>query len=162
MNSIWVCIEISNQQLQVFSEAGALLKSYPVSTAALGAGEKIGSFQTPRGLHEIRAKIGKGAPLNAIFMGRRETGEIYSPDLDGSLGKRDWILTRILWLRGLEKGKNRLGSCDTMRRYIYIHGTSNEADIGKAVSCGCIRMYNQDIIELFEWVQSGTKVQINE
>jgi hypothetical protein len=162
MDGLWIRITLATQQLEVFHANNTLLKRYPVSTAALGAGEQIGSLQTPRGLHEIRARIGVGVPLNTVFVERRLTGEIYSPTLGRVFKERDWILTRILWLRGLEKGKNRLGSCDTMRRYIYIHGTAHEKEIGQAVSRGCIRMYNQDIIELFEWVKPGTKVRIDE
>lgn len=121
-----------------------------------------GSLQTPRGWHVIRAKIGDGAPVNTVFVGRRPTGEIYSPELAKQYDARDWILTRILWLSGLEVNKNRLGSVDTMRRYIYIHGTPDEVPMGVVGSHGCIRMRNSDMIALFNRIPVGTKVLIVE
>src|SRR4051794_26844292 len=126
---------------------GVLIKEYSVSTAKNGVGEKRGSEQTPRGWHVIRAKIGAGSPENAVFVGRRMTGEIYSPALRAQFENRDWILTRIFWLSGLEKGVNRLGGIDTMRRYVYIHGTPDDVQMGVPGSKGCIRMRNKDIIE---------------
>src|SRR5688500_10660331 len=136
------------------------LKVYAVSTSKHGAGETEGSFKTPRGRHVIRAKIGAGAPLNTVFRGRRATGAIYSAELARSHPDRDWILTRILWLSGTEIGKNRLGPVDTMRRYIYIHGTPDSESLGVPGSIGCIRMGNGDIVELFELVTAGTIVDI--
>ena len=136
-------------------------KSYLISTALNGLGEETGSEQTPRGLHLIRAKIGSGAPLNSVFVGRRLTGEIYNEGLAKANPQRDWILTRILWLSGLEVGKNRLGTVDTMRRYIYIHGCPDSVKLGAVGSHGCIRMRNTDILELFDLVSVGTKVLIN-
>jgi lipoprotein-anchoring transpeptidase ErfK/SrfK len=135
-------------------------KAYSVSTAARGAGEKNGSLCTPRGRHIIRAKIGAGQPLNAVFVRRRPTGEVWTPELHRQYPGRDWILTRILWLSGCEPGRNRLGDVDTMRRYIYIHGSPDTAEMGKAGSIGCIRMRNRDIIELFDRVAPYTAVQI--
>lgn len=123
-------------------------------------GEQPGSLCTPRGKHLIRAKIGAGQPINTVYAGRRPTGEIYSPELAQAFPERDWILSRILWLSGCEPGFNRLGAADTMRRYIYIHGTAEEAAIGSPVSHGCVRMRNRDIIELFELVPAGTPVEI--
>lgn len=152
-------VHIPNQKLQVL-RGDDLIKEYNISTAKNGAGELNGSEKTPRGWHVIRAKIGNQYPLNTIFVGRRPTGEIYSPQLKQLHPDRDWILTRILWLSGLEVGKNRLGNVDTMRRYIYIHGTSEEDAIGVPNSHGCIRMLNQDIAELFNVVSPGTKVHI--
>ena len=136
------------------------MASYPVSTAVKGAGEHEGSEQTPRGLHEIRAKIGAGAPMGMVFVGRRATGEICTPELLRTDPGGDWITTRILWLRGLERGRNRLGNADSMRRYIYIHGTPYEALIGTPASHGCIRMRNADVIELFDAVEPGSQVEI--
>ena len=124
--------------------------------------KSFGSLRTPRGKHVIRAKIGGGAPLNTIFAGRRPTGEIYSPALREQFPDRDWILTRILWLSGCEVGFNRLGECDTMRRYIYVHGTPDETVLGVASSIGCIRMCNSDIVELFDSVALKTPVDILE
>ena len=136
-------------------------KTYLVSTAKNGAGEKNGSLCTPRGRHTVRAKIGAGQPLNAVFVRRRPTGEIWTPQLHEAYPGRDWILTRILWLSGCEPGRNRLGDVDTMRRYIYIHGSPDTAEMGRPGSIGCIRMRNRDIVELFERVPPYTPVQIN-
>jgi len=134
---------------------------YRVSTAANGAGEVNGSLQTPRGAHIIRAKIGAGAPVGSVFVGRRPTGEIFSPALREANPERDWILTRILWLSGAEPGRNRLGSVDSMRRYIYIHGAPDDVAMGRPGSRGCIRMRGRDVIDLFERVTVGTPVDIH-
>jgi len=135
-------------------------KTYLVSTASRGAGEKNGSLCTPRGRHIVRARIGAGQPLNTVFVRRRPTGEVWTPGLHAQYPGRDWILTRILWLSGCEPGRNRLGDVDTMRRYIYIHGSPDTAEMGKPGSIGCIRMRNRDIVELFERVASYTPVEI--
>jgi lipoprotein-anchoring transpeptidase ErfK/SrfK len=133
---------------------------YPVSTSKFGPGEKNGSFRTPRGSHIVRAKIGAGLPLGAVFERRRPTGEVWTPELHSRYPGRDWILTRILWLSGCEPGKNRLGDVDTMRRYIYIHGTPDSAELGKPGSIGCVRMRNRDVAELFDLVPVYTPVEI--
>lgn len=133
---------------------------YPVSTAAKGVGEQFGSYCTPRGKHSIRAKIGASQPLNTVFVGRRPTGEIYTPELGAQYPGRDWILTRILWLSGSEVGFNRLGACDTMRRYIYIHGTPDSTQLGQPGSKGCVRMRNADLLEVFDLVPVNTEVSI--
>ena len=159
MTNLLIRVDIHVQRLDLL-EGDQLLESYPVSTAAKGAGEREGSGQTPRGLHEIRAKIGGGAPMGAVFVGRRATGEICTPEMVRSEPQRDWILTRILWLRGLEPGRNRFGDVDTMRRYVYIHGTPHEVALGTPVSHGCIRMRSSDVIELFDLVEPGTPVEI--
>jgi L,D-transpeptidase YbiS len=135
-------------------------KTYAVSTATRGVGEKNGSLCTPRGSHIVRAKIGAGQPLNAVFVRRRATGEVWTPELHEKYPGRDWILTRILWLSGCEPGRNRLGDVDTMRRYIYIHGSPDTAEMGRPGSIGCIRMRNRDIVELFERVPPYTPVEI--
>ena len=135
---------------------------YLVSTAANGVGCTKDSGCTPLGAHIIRAKIGADAPVNTVFVGRRPTGEICTPELMAQYANRDWILTRILWISGTEVGFNRLGNVDTMQRYIYIHGTPDSTDIGKIGSHGCIRMRNSDVIELFDLVETGTKVFISE
>ena len=153
-------IDIPTQTLTLFSDGGALLRHYPVSTAAKGPGEQTGSNCTPRGKHIVRAKIGTGAALGTVFVGRRPTGEIWSPQIDEGQFGRDYILTRIIWVSGCEPGFNRLGEVDTMRRYIYIHGTHDEAHIGQPVSHGCIRMRNHDVMELFNLVRAGTPVEI--
>ena len=136
-------------------------RTWVVSTSSKGAGEKNGSFCTPRGNHIVRARIGAGQPLNAVFVRRRPTGEIWSPELHERYPGRDWILTRILWLSGCEPGRNRLGDVDTMRRYIYIHGSHDLAEMGKPGSIGCIRMKSTDIVELFELVPPYTPVEIS-
>jgi L,D-transpeptidase YbiS len=133
---------------------------YPVSTAANGPGCTRGSYCTPTGLHRIRAKIGQGLPVRTVFVRRRPTGEVFSPALGASFPDRDWILSRILWLQGLEPGVNRGGGVDTLRRFIYIHGTADESRIGQPVSHGCIRMRNDDIVALFDRVTSGTLVRV--
>lgn len=154
-------VSISGQKMYVL-EDGRIRREYLVSTGKNGAGEVRGSEMTPRGLHAIRAKIGANCPANTVFVGRRPTGEIYVPGLREQFPDRDWILTRIMWLSGLELYKNRLGSVDTMRRYIYIHGTPDDVVLGVPGSRGCIRMNNQDIIELFDYVPCGTQILINE
>jgi len=137
-------------------------KTYSVSTAKNGPGEKNGSFCTPRGRHIVRAKVGAGQPLNAVFVRRRPTGEIWTPELHAKYPGRDWMLTRLLWLSGCQPGFNRLGEVDTMRRYIYLHGTHEFAEMGKPGSIGCVRMRNADILELFERVAPYTSVEIRE
>lgn len=158
---IHVEIKISEQKLYLYDDQH-LLREYWVSTAKNGAGEQYGSEKTPRGQHIIRAKIGYGALLNTVFVGRRPTGEIYSPELREKYPQRDWILTRILWLSGQEVGKNRLGNVDTMRRYVYIHGTPDEVILGQPGSRGCIRMNNQELIDLYEFIPVRTPVFISE
>jgi len=155
-------IDIANQQLELFDDAGKLLRNFAVSTSAKGVGEIAGSYCTPRGKHVIRAKIGAGLPENAVLVRRRPTGEIYSSELGAKFPDRDWILTRILWLSGSEKGFNRLGETDTMRRYIYIHGTPDMVRMGIPGSHGCIRMRNAELVELFDMVPAGTEVDIIE
>jgi L,D-transpeptidase YbiS len=135
-------------------------RTYSVSTAKRGPGEKNGSLCTPRGRHIVRAKIGTGQPLNSVFVRRRPTGEVWTPELHEKFPGRDWILTRILWLSGCEPGRNRLGDVDTMRRYIYIHGSPDTAEMGKPGSIGCVRMRNRDIVELFDLVPPYTPVEI--
>lgn len=155
-----ITIQISSQTLQL--ESTSLTKRFSISSAKNGVGQLSGSGCTPLGHHQIRAKIGQNAALNAVFIGRRLTGEIYSPKLAAQYPKRDWILTRILWLSGKNKAYNRLGNVDSMRRYIYIHGTPDSEPMGVALSHGCIRMRNTDLIELFDRVSVGTDVYIVE
>lgn len=155
-----ITIDIPNQTLELLDHNGKLLRSYLISTGANGLGEENGSYCTPRGKHVIRAKIGAGQPENAVFVQRRPTGEVYTPQLGAQYPGRDWILARILWLSGCESGYNRSGSCDTMRRYIYIHGTPDSTPLGKPGSRGCVRMRNAELVELFGLVQVGTEVEI--
>ncbi len=154
-------ISVGEQRLILFDETGQRVRRYTVSTAAKGVGELHGSYCTPRGKHLIRAKIGAGQPENTVFIGRRPSGEIYIPELGQQFPERDWILTRILWLSGCELGVNRLGRVDTMRRYIYIHGSPDEVLMGAPGSHGCIRMRNIDILELFDFVEPYALVDIS-
>lgn len=152
-------IDLAAQRLDLL-EDGGVVRTYRVSTSKHGAGEKRGSYRTPRGRHLVRAKIGAGAAVGTVFRGRRPTGETYSSALAAESPERDWILTRILWLSGLEPGRNRHGDVDTMRRYIYIHGTPDSEPIGVPGSIGCIRMRNDDVVELFDRTPIGTRVDI--
>lgn len=154
-------ISLALQTLSLY-EGDVLVKRYRVCTAKNGAGEQFGSECTPRGRHIIRAKIGGGAALGSVFVGRRFTGEVFQPALMDESPQRDWILTRILWLSGLEKGKNRLADVDTMRRYIYIHGAPDELVSTQPSSHGCIRMLNTDVLDLFNRVAVGVVVSIHE
>ena len=155
-------ISIQHQTLTLFDSFGGVKAKYSISTAANGVGCEKDSGCTPLGAHIVRAKIGAGAVPNSVFVGRRFTGEIFTPESMVEFPNRDWILTRILWLSGKEVGKNRLGNVDTMQRYIYIHGTPDSTDMGEIGSHGCIRMRNADVIALFNWVEAGTPVLILE
>jgi hypothetical protein len=153
-----ITINLSSQTL--FFESNNASYSYSISSALNGPGQLSGSGCTPLGHHKIRAKIGHNAPINSVFRGRRLTGEIYSSELSNRYPQRDWILTRILWLSGKELGYNRLGNVDSMRRYIYIHGTPDTEPMGIPLSHGCIRMRNTDVIELFDLAPLGADVYI--
>jgi lipoprotein-anchoring transpeptidase ErfK/SrfK len=157
-----ISINIGKQTLDLLDDSGSVIKHYRISSAKNGVGEQNGSLCTPRGKHIVRAKVGAGHPADTVFVERRPTGEVYSPELAQKFPKRDWILTRILWLSGSEPGYNRLGRVDTMRRAIYIHGTPDSVEMGKPGSHGCIRMRNRDIIELFDLVPIRTRVEIVE
>ena len=157
----WIRITLATQVLELL-EGNDVVTTYPVSTSARGAGERIDSEQTPRGRHEVRELIGEGAPLGAVFVGRRLTGEICTTDLQVAHRDRDWILTRVIWLSGMEEGKNRGGEVDTFSRYIYIHGTPDGQPLSEPRSHGCIRMCNADVVALFDQVKPGMLVQINE
>jgi len=156
-----ILVSIADQRLQL-REMGNITMDVMISTATNGPGELMGSECTPRGRHVVRAKIGAGCPMYSVFVGRRPTGEIFSKELMSKYPKRDWILSRILWLSGLEAGKNRLGNVDSMRRYIYIHGSPDDEIYGQPNSHGCVRMTNADVIELFEKVNVGVSVLILE
>ncbi len=164
MSELFIEVDIRLQQLYLWEpvpDGDILLRQYPVSCATNGAGEHDGSYCTPRGRHRIAEKIGAGVPLFSAFKSRQPTGEIWTPELDAGNPGRDWILTRILWLDGLEPGKNKGGTVDTHGRYIYIHGTHEEHRIGTPASHGCIRMRNTDVAELFDLVGVGTEVRIS-
>jgi lipoprotein-anchoring transpeptidase ErfK/SrfK len=158
-------ISISDQTLS-FIDKNNLIKQYSISTAKNGVGEKMDSECTPRGKHIITEKIGEGCEQNAVFVGRIATGEIYEPALRELHPERDWILTRILWLSGMEDGKNK-GEVEGMNldshdRYIYIHGSPDDVSMGHPGSRGCVRMRNVEIIELFDLIELGTEVYICE
>lgn len=160
---MFLYLSISQQTLTVFrseQERAEPVRTFEVSTALNGIGSEKNSGKTPSGRLLVRAKIGEDMPVNTVFIGRRPTGEIYSDTLGQSAPDRDWILTRILWLSGLEVGQNRLGNVDTMQRYIYIHGTPDTEPMGVPKSHGCIRMRNQDVMALFDLIPVGTEMVI--
>lgn len=161
MEAKQIQVSLKDQRLWLLGPEG-IRGEWPISSARNGAGELEGSECTPRGWHSVRAKIGAGCMSGTVFVGRRATGERYSPELARAQPERDWILTRILWLSGLEPGFNRLGGVDSLRRYIYIHGCSEDCPMGVPQSHGCIRMRNGDVISLFDQVQPGTRVWIQE
>jgi lipoprotein-anchoring transpeptidase ErfK/SrfK len=151
-------ISIANQTLRLFNKLGE--QHWSVSTALNGTGNQKGSGCTPLGLHKVKLKIGESAPINSVFIGRRLTGEIYSKTLAQQYPERDWILTRIIWLQGMESGFNRGGQVDTLSRFIYIHGTPDSEPMGVPKSHGCIRMRNRDLIELFDQIDNNLIVNI--
>ena len=157
----WLHIVLADQSLSLMHHNTAV-RRWPVSTAARGAGERMGSYQTPRGWHRIRALVGRDAPVGAVFVGRRWTGERHTPELGRLHPERDWILSRILWLCGTEIGRNRLGNVDTQRRYIYIHGTPDSTELGVPGSKGCVRMRNADLLRLYDLTPAGTPVDLTE
>lgn len=160
-NAARVEISIVDQSLVLLAPGGGELARYRVSTALNGPGQQDASGCTPLGEHYIRAMIGAGLPLNTVFRARRPTGELYTPELASAHPDRDWILSRILWLCGAERGRNRGPGVDTFRRFIYIHGTPDTEPMGVARSHGCIRMRNDDVADLFDRVAAGTRVTIN-
>ena len=154
-------VNISTQTLTLFA-GDDVIKQYTISTAKNGPGEQMDSECTPRGKHLIREKIGAGCVANTVFVGREPTGELYHPELREQFPDRDWILTRILWLSGCEAGKNKGGNVDSYDRYIYIHGGPDDLAMGVPGSRGCVRMRNDDMIELFDLVETETGVNIIE
>lgn len=161
MSAPTLYISVADQRMTLMQDRHTLFEC-DISSARNGVGEIQGSECTPRGWHYIRARIGGGCPPNTVFIGRRPSGELYSPALRAQFPQRDWILTRILWLSGLEPGFNRMGEVDTMRRYIYIHGCPDDDQLGRPGSHGCIKVRNQDVINLYDLVPVGTRVLISE
>lgn len=152
-------VDISEQRLYLMQN-DRILESFPISTSKYGEGSVVNSFKTPLGLHEIKEKIGENAEINTIFISRINTmrkAEIYKSIYDSS---NDYVTSRILWLSGLEVGLNKGSGIDSYDRYIYIHGTHEEGLIGQKASDGCIRMFNKDVVHLFNIVSKGTKVYI--
>ncbi len=158
---MYILISISNQKLTLL-DGDKLIKQYSISTAKNGPGEEMDSECTPRGEHIITEKIGEGCESNSVFVGRIPTGEKYESALRELHPERDWILTRILWLSGAEEGKNKGGNVDSHDRYIYIHGSPDDMKMGRPGSRGCVRMRNSDVIELFELIDTGTRVTISD
>ncbi|AHL76096.1 hypothetical protein CH92_13720 [Stutzerimonas stutzeri] len=161
LNLDFIHISIADQLLYGFS-GDRLCVRLPISTARNGVGERNGSGCTPRGRHQVRARIGEGLPCGAVLRGRRWTGEVWTQELHDRFPGRDWILSRILWLSGCEPGFNRMGAVDTFRRYIYLHGTPDPEPMGEPLSHGCIRLRNADLLDLFPRVAAGCAVQIGE
>lgn len=157
----FIDIDLNRQWLRLVDDGTSVFEA-PVSTAANGAGEVLDSECTPRGWHEICEKIGEAAPMNTVFVGRKATGELYTPEMRKENPDRDWILTRILWLSGLESGRNQNGTVDSKGRYIYIHGCPVDVSLGEPGSRGCVRMRNEQVIDLFNRVRVGTRVHIHE
>jgi len=157
-----IAVYLDRQRLELIDDQGIPVASYVVSTARNGAGERYGSYCTPRGLHIVRAKVGAGCAPNTVFVRRRPTGEIWTPQLAREHPARDWMLTRILWLSGRESGFNRGGKVDSLRRKIYIHGAGDDGSLGVPSSHGCVRLSNADVIALYDRVNMGTAVDIVE
>lgn len=153
-----ILIDLAQQKLYL----PRLNKQYLISSGKNGIGETENSGKTPRGWHKIAEKFGQNAPLNSVFVARQATGEIYNPQLAAEFPQRDWILTRILWLSGLEAGFNQGEGCDTYQRYIYIHGTPETEKMGEPLSHGCIRMRNPEVAELFDLIREDALVYISE
>jgi lipoprotein-anchoring transpeptidase ErfK/SrfK len=166
LNRFWdkseplILIDISQQTMTCYQK-GQPLSVYTISSGKNGVGEIENSGCTPRGWHEIGNVIGLSQPENAVFIGREWTGELYSKDVAIQNPNRDWILTRILRLRGLEPGKNQGPGVDSYNRYIYIHGTPDDVILGVPGSHGCIRMSNKDVMILANWARPGFKVYID-
>ncbi|MCP1313077.1 MULTISPECIES: L,D-transpeptidase [unclassified Halomonas] len=156
----WIEIDCQSQELCLW-QGRDVIHACAISTGINGVGEEEGSGRTPRGWHYVRAAIGEGLPENAVFRGRRFTGEVFTPALAQAHPERDWILTRILWLCGLERGVNRGGRVDSQRRYIYLHGTPADEPMGVAASHGCIRVRNDDLLTLFAAAPPGTPVWLH-
>lgn len=155
----FIYISTKTQRLDCF-EQDTLVKSCFISTAKNGLGEQMGSEKTPRGWHRIHSIIGKEAEINSVFVARKWTGELYTSGLAATFPDRDWILTRIIQLDGLEPGRNKNGQVDSLQRFIYIHGTPETTDIFKPGSHGCIRMHNKDMVDLANWAVIDTPVCI--
>lgn len=161
----WAVVAVAEQRLFLYDAEGVCQRCYRISTALRGTGQQHGSGQTPLGRHRIRAVIGRGLPLGAVLVGRRPTGEVVPVGRHGvpplaEAGSQDTITTRILWLCGEEVGWNRLGQVDSQRRYIYLHGTTDEAHLGEPVSHGCIRLANAEVAELAMLLPAGSRVWI--
>ncbi len=156
-----IIVSVTEQKLLLVKN-GEVSKTYPVSSSVYGIGNKAGSNQTPLGTHTISERFGDGAEPGTIFRSRGNTGKIATIYTDKTDSDDDLVTTRIMWLQGMEPGANKGHGIDSHARYIYIHGTQEEGLIGEPASHGCIRMKNQDVIELFNSVPQGTFVEIQE
>lgn len=154
-----VDIDISEQRLYLY-EGSTLIKSYPVSSSYYGEGEIENSYKTPLGIHAVEQMIGQNNPKNTIYVNRESYSQIADIITEAVDNEEDFITSRVMWLSGLEPGFNQGGNRDSFNRFIYIHGTHEEGLIGKKASHGCIRMLNHDVIELFDLLDKGTKVNI--
>jgi lipoprotein-anchoring transpeptidase ErfK/SrfK len=155
-------INVKKQQLTLLDEEGNILQQYPVSTSKYGTGNQSGSEKTPLGLHRIKDKLGGAMPVNEVFIGRIPHGNLDECKERGVDLPDDVIMSRVMWLEGMEPGRNQGGYVDTYQRYIYIHGTNHEESIGTPSSIGCIRMRNQDVVDLYRLVDIGSEVLIEE
>jgi len=158
-NNLTIEIDISKQRLFLLDNM-EIVRSYPISSSKYGEGSTQNSFKTPLGNHVIKEMIGNNAIKNTIFTSRINTKRQAEIIHDEAKSDNDYVTTRIMWLDGQEEGKNKGKGVDSYQRYIYIHGTHEEGLIGQKASHGCIRMFNSDVIELFNEVKKGTKVYI--
>ena len=154
-----VDIDISEQRLYLYEDS-TLIRSYPISSSYFGEGEIENSYKTPLGKHAIEQMIGQNSPKNTIYVNRESYSQIADIVSEAIDNEEDYITSRVMWLTGLEPGFNQGGNRDSFNRFIYIHGTHEEGLIGKKASHGCIRMLNHDVIELFDLLGKGTKVNI--
>lgn len=152
-------ISIENQELYYIRNK-TVVNTFIISSSKYGTGNENGSNKTPLGIHKVKEKHGEDTPLNGIMVGRIFNGKIAKVYHDTTRSKTDDITTRILWLEGMEEGKNKGIGIDSYKRYIYIHGTSEEGRLGMPASHGCIRMKNKDIIDLYRIIEVGTLVLI--
>ncbi|WP_280539613.1 L,D-transpeptidase [Chromohalobacter sp. 11-W] len=160
-HGVWLEIDLGAQSLTI-REGDVCRETFSISSGENGIGQHEGSGQTPVGWHYVRAAIGNGLPAGSVFRGRRPSGEVFSPELARVHPERDWILTRILWLCGLERGVNRGGDVDSQRRYIYLHGTPADQPMGTPASHGCIRLRDETLLAVFEAAPAGTPVWLHD
>lgn len=158
----WIEVGVHSQQLALYDERGVPVRQYVVSTASKGVGERVNSYQTPRGWHKVCERIGDGVARDTIIYRRQITPWLYTPQLHAEYPTKDWILTRILWLCGQEPGVNQGGDVDSYDRAIYLHGAGEHVAFGTPTSRGCVRMRGDDIIDLYDITANGIDVFINE
>lgn len=152
-------VSVAKQQMTLY-ELGRPVQTFRISTSMVGTGSRMGSIRTPLGRHRICRMVGDGLVAGAVLRGAKPTGEVAQIFIDTTNVEDDLVTTRILWLEGLEPGRNRGGLVDSYHRYIYIHGTPEEGLIGQPASHGCLRMYNRDVIALYNRIRLGSLVII--